>query len=76
MLCWFPFRFIARVNPGQLPKMAFSVIIMEFQFILFYLFNEVPYNTQVCHLMSMNGGQTLDLSYFQHIFILRVTPGH
>ena len=24
----------------------------------------------------MNGGQTLDLCGFQHIFILRVTPGH
>ena len=26
--------------------------------------------------MSMNGGQTLDLSGFPHTFILRVTPGH
>ena len=45
-------------------------------FFLLIFFNEVPYNNQVCHLMSMNGGQTLNLSYFQHIFILRVTPGH
>ena len=26
--------------------------------------------------MSMNGGQTIDLSGFQYKFILRVTPGH
>ena len=39
------------MTPGQLPKMAFSVIIMQFQIFFLNLFNEVPYNTQVCHLM-------------------------
>ena len=56
--------------------MAFSVIIMHFQMILFYLFNEVTNHTQVCQLMSMNAGQTLDISCFQYNLILRVTPGH
>ena len=64
--------------PGHLPKMAFIRRIKPFQmiFLFFFLFIKSQYSTKLCQLMSMNGGQTLHLSGFQHTFILRVMPGH
>ena len=61
----FPYDFIARVMPGHLPKMAFSGRIMPFQTTIYnFLFIKSPYINKLIQLMSMNGGQTLHLSFF------------
>ena len=58
----FLYKFIARVTPCRGDLRLFKI--------LFYM--KYPYSTTFCELMSMNAGQTMDLSSF----ILRVTPGH
>ena len=61
---------------GHLPQMAFSGRIQFFQKTNLFKTIKHPYSTKHCQPMSMNGGQTLDLSGFPYTFILRVTPGH
>ena len=76
-LCCFPYIFIACVMPGQLPKVAFSGRIKPFQITnLFFVFLKSEYSTKLYQLMSINKGQSLHLTRFQHKFILHVMPGH
>ena len=56
------------MTPGQLPKMAFSVIIMQFQFFSFHFFNEVLYKKSSLssyeHEWRSNIGSILFPTYF------------
>ena len=63
----FQYKFVARVMPGPLPKRAFSMRIRPFQMTFF----KDLLSPNIAPNLRMNGGQTLHLPCFQHIFIFR-----
>ena len=74
-LSGFQYKFMLSVKPGHYLHIMMGIlknILKNF----FFVFMRSEYSTKLYQLMSINGGQSLHLSSFQHKFILHVMPGH